>query len=489
MAVALGQEIAALSAPGRLLLQGAAVAGDPAELSLAAVAGSVGDEAVAGALDELVASRLLGPSTLPRRYRFRHPIVRRVAYESAGEGWRLDAHARAAAALERRRRVARRARAPPRALRRARRRRRDRRARARPGTPRRRTRPPRPRAGTPPRCGCCPAERPAPAGVLAPAGHRAGLDGPARARAGALLEVLAAVPPELAELRARLVAACAACENLLGRHGDAHERLVQALAELPDRAGAAAAALEAELAADALYDSDFEALAAQSGRARAAAEARRRSRPARRGRRARLLRRTTAAATPTPAEAAQADAAAAFDAMDDGQLAGRLEAPYYLGFAEFLCERYDDVIRHAERGIAVSRASGQGQFIVPMMVGLAHALETRGRLAEALDTVEGAVEAGRLSGNRQVLSWALVGEGWVAASTGDLERGRARRRGGRHAARRAVGQHPHATPRTRWPRSSSSRRGDIERASARPPRRARPSSRRSSRAAPPGCSP
>ena len=57
-----------------------------------------------------------------------------------------------------------------------------------------------------------------------------------------------------------------------------------------------------------------------------------------------------------------------------------------------------------------------------MMVGLSHALETRGRLAEAKDTVEGAVEAGRLSGNRQVLSWALVGEGWVAAITGDLER-------------------------------------------------------------------
>ena len=104
------------------------------------------------------------------------------------------------------------------------------------------------------------------------------------------------------------------------------------------------------------------------------------------------------------------------------QLAGRLEASYYLAFAELLCERFDDVIRHTERGVAVSRASGQGQFVVPMMVGLAHALETRGRLAEAMDTVEGAVEAGRLSGNRQVLSWALVGEGWVAAITGDIER-------------------------------------------------------------------
>ena len=80
------------------------------------------------------------------------------------------------------------------------------------------------------------------------------------------------------------------------------------------------------------------------------------------------------------------------------------------------------MIRHTERGVAVSRASGQGQFVVPMMVGLMHALETRGRLDEAQETIEGAVEAGRLSGNRQVLSWALVGEGWIAAITGDLER-------------------------------------------------------------------
>ena len=53
------------------------------------------------ALDELVASRLVARRGAPRRYRFRHPIVRRAVYESAGAGWRLDAHARAAAALER----------------------------------------------------------------------------------------------------------------------------------------------------------------------------------------------------------------------------------------------------------------------------------------------------------------------------------------------------------------------------------------------------
>jgi DNA-binding CsgD family transcriptional regulator len=419
VAVALGQEIAALGDTARKLVQGAAVAGDPADLGVAAAAAEIANGELGDALDELVATRLIAPIDVPRRYRFRHPIVRRAAYESAGEGWRLSAHARAAAELE--------------------------------------------RAGGPLPARAHHLERCADPGddaaiaVLSQAGHAAAPRAPAEAarwygaalrllpeddprrlellaplaaaqastgqleRALAtLLDVLAVVPPELAELRARLVAACAACENLLGRHGDAHDRLAHALAELPERTGTAAAMLEAELAVDALYDSDFAALAGRAGQARATAAAL--GDPG--------LRALTAAldcfahygaGRLAEAEAARAEAAAALDAMDDGQLAGRLEAPYYLGFAEFLCERYEDAIVHHQRGLRISRASGQGQFVVPMMVGLAHALEVRGRLDEALDMVEGAVEAARLSGNRQILSWALVGEGWVAATTGDLE--------------------------------------------------------------------
>ena len=419
VAIALGQEIAALSDTARRLVQGAAVAGDPAELGLAAAAAEITNGELGGALDELVATRLIAATDLPRRYRFRHPIVRRAAYESAGEGWRLAAHARAATELE--------------------------------------------RTGGPLQARAHHLERCADAGddaaiaVLSQAGHATAPRAPAEAarwygaalrllpegdprrlellaplaaaqastgqfeRAlASLLDVLAVVPAELAELRARLVAACAACENLLGRHGAAHDRLAAALAELPEPTGTAAAMLEAELAVDALYDSDFAALADRAGQARSTADAL--GDPG--------LRALSAAldcfahygqGRLAEAESARAEAAGALDAMDDGQLAARLEAPYYLGFAEFLCERYEDAIVHLQRGLTISRASGQGQFVVPMMVGLAHALEVRGRIDEALDMVEGAVEAARLSDNRQILSWALVGEGWVAAMTGDLE--------------------------------------------------------------------
>ena len=57
------------------------------------------DEQALAALEELVARDVLRATAVPRRYAFRHPIVRRAVYEAAGEAWRLGAHARAAAAL------------------------------------------------------------------------------------------------------------------------------------------------------------------------------------------------------------------------------------------------------------------------------------------------------------------------------------------------------------------------------------------------------
>lgn len=54
---------------------------------------------VLGVLDELVEADVIRPSEAPRRFCFRHPIVRTVVYEEMPSGWRLGAHARAAAAL------------------------------------------------------------------------------------------------------------------------------------------------------------------------------------------------------------------------------------------------------------------------------------------------------------------------------------------------------------------------------------------------------
>ncbi len=420
VARALEQEIAALSDAGRALAQGAAVAGDPVDLDLAASAAGL-DEPLP-ALDELLAGALLSPTSVPRRYRFRHPLVRHAIYESASEGWRLAAHGRAAAALAGR--------------------------------------------GAPPGARAHHLERCARPGdvealsVLVEAGRAASARAPSTAADwfGAALrllpvnaettfqrlelliglaqalaatgqlegaletlgEALALVGPEFAPVRARLVAGCAMCENLLGRHAAAHARLLAAL----DEEGAAVADLEVELAADALYDSDFASAAWWAQRARKTALAGD----------AHALAAVAAAldcfaalglGDTAEAQALQEEASGRLDMLDDGGLAARVDAAYYLGFAEFFCERYDDGIRHLRRGIMVSRASGQGQFVIPMTIGLAHTLEVRGRLAEAAEHADAAVEGARLWGNRQMLCFALTADAWVSALRGEIPRARA----------------------------------------------------------------
>ena len=140
------------------LLEGAAVAGEPFEPEVAAAAAGIEAAAALGHLDELLALGLVRATSVPRRFAFRHPIVRRAVYErrrrrlAAGRPRARRRGARRAAA-----RPAGVARPPRRVLRRAAATRTrspcSRRPRA---TPPRARRPP-PRAGARRRSGCSPA--------------------------------------------------------------------------------------------------------------------------------------------------------------------------------------------------------------------------------------------------------------------------------------------------------------------------------------------
>ena len=83
VAAALVEELATLGADARLLLESASIAGDPFEPELAFAIAELAPGPGVAALDELLDARLLHPTDVPRRFAFRHPLVRRAVYETS----------------------------------------------------------------------------------------------------------------------------------------------------------------------------------------------------------------------------------------------------------------------------------------------------------------------------------------------------------------------------------------------------------------------
>ncbi len=98
---AVSGELRHLAAPARELVEAGAVLGDPFLVDVAADVAELAPAAWSSALDELVGRGLLVPAETPREYRFRHPVLRTAVHGAMSEATRLDAHARAAAALTR----------------------------------------------------------------------------------------------------------------------------------------------------------------------------------------------------------------------------------------------------------------------------------------------------------------------------------------------------------------------------------------------------
>src|SRR3954465_4723007 len=88
VAAALADELGLLSEASRLVLEGAGVAGAPFEPELAAAAAAKPEACAIEALDELLRLGLVRETYVPRRFRFRRPLVRRAVYESTPAGWR-----------------------------------------------------------------------------------------------------------------------------------------------------------------------------------------------------------------------------------------------------------------------------------------------------------------------------------------------------------------------------------------------------------------
>jgi ATP/maltotriose-dependent transcriptional regulator MalT len=236
----------------------------------------------------------------------------------------------------------------------------------------------------------------------------------------ALLEAHELLPADAVTRRVELTAQCAAVEHWLGRHDEAHRRLTRAWEELPDRSTIEAAALEIELAVDGLYELDFAQAVEMATRALATARAVG-DRPLIAAAAAALCLAQTTAGHVADAEEHRRGARDAVDALSDAEVAPRLEALYHLAWAETYLERYEDAVAHAERGIAIARAFGQGRLLVPLSLARNFPFEMQGRLRDAIELCESALDAARLSASPHELYRALFELGWTRYYAGDLD--------------------------------------------------------------------
>ncbi|MCY1139106.1 AAA family ATPase [Actinoplanes sp. Pm04-4] len=407
-AVAIADELALLDRGVRQVLEGAAVAGDPFLLELVATAADRSEPEVADALDVLLDRDLVRPTDAPRRFRFRHPLLRRAVYEAAPRAWRVGAHERLARALADRG-------VPPAG-----------RAHhivqaARPGDPdavellrkagddvvRR-----------------APGEaarwyqhatdlQPGSPELWAALGSALGAAGHLEKAKDSLVRAIELMPPSAVTSRVTLIAACAGLEHTLGLHDAAHRRLTTALDRVGEAHPAEAATLMTAIAQDSLFRLEFTRAVDWSRQARDMAV--RLGEP--NGVAAAAMRLAFSAAfagdTATAAEAC-AEAAALLDARADDELELSPEPIVaQLAAAEYLTGRLAKAGRHAERALAVARQH------VPVMFWTGLVRAALGRLPDAAALLDEAVEIARASGNSSMLGWTLLARSSVAATCGE----------------------------------------------------------------------
>ena len=113
------------------------------------------------------------------------------------------------------------------------------------------------------------------------------------------------------------------------------------------------------------------------------------------------------------------EATAAIAALDDEQLGTRLEMLLFVGWAQFFLGEFESALAHFARGTAIARRAGSAVLALELAVGEALGLLARGRITEALDVADDAVEDARPLGSAQSLVWTLYAQATVLEAGGD----------------------------------------------------------------------
>ena len=397
------------------------MAGDPFEPELAAAAAATSEAAGMHAVDELLGRDLIRTTDVPRRFRFRHPLVRRVVYEATAGGWRLGAHERCAEALAvrgasaaaRAHHVERSARqgdlAAVAVLREA-------------GEETARLAPESAARWLGGALRLLPQTAPAEGRVELLLARSRALAAAGRFTDSheAALEAVALVPGQPGALKTTVATACAIVERFLGRYEHAHARLVRALRLLPEPASVERAELLIELTLNEFYRSRYEAMHDWAAPAVSAAKEV--------GDAALVAAATVmpafADAMTGPTETARtqrAQAAALVDELPDEELLLRPDAAGWLAIAEVYLDLYAEADAHASRALRLARAGGQGDPLHRFYPVLPRVWYVRGKLAEAAELLDGAIEAARLLGSPPALAGNLFNRSVVALAADDLD--------------------------------------------------------------------
>ncbi len=176
-----------------------------------------------------------------------------------------------------------------------------------------------------------------------------------------------------------------------------------------------------ELALDAFYGQDYDGMRAWGLRSVEAARAS--GDPAQIAACAALTAFSCSLRPETIAEARTLyeEAAELVDPLSDDELAAQMNAVAWLPPSEFYLDRYAEGIRHAERGLAVARATAQSDFFPGLTQALANLLFSTGRPAEAARLLDESMEAARLSDNVVGIAWSFLNRSYAAMAAGEIE--------------------------------------------------------------------